>query len=221
MGFEYKLIGFMGFLVLSSLVLILNEPNNVPYSNLLKTISIEKGVYSDDPAIYQKTIQKEGSTCYTSPSVNNFCFEKPRMNDEYGISYIRGENDVQGELHFDPVEKGVNYFTIKNMTRINDETALITLADKNYSRSNINGTIYSIDEKFEHSMVLKKFDSFISHCHNKQGTSFEIVQYLGITTIEDRDYFMTWHTIGSSEHGIRCDYPEIMEYSLQFNFEDL
>ncbi len=191
------------------------------YSVPLNNLTIEHETYSDDPMTFQKTYEKEDSQCFTTPSMNRFCYEKPRMYEKNGISYVIGNNGISGELHFDPTDKGVSYFTIKNMTLIKGDTALITFADKNYHIGNETTTKYEINDEFEYSITIEKFDTFISHCYNYEGTVVEVVQYLGITTIENVDYFMTWHVPAVSKQGVKCDYPEIIKYSLKHHFGDL
>jgi len=188
------------------------------YSVPLNSFVVEKISYSSDPNIFQKTLDMEDSTCFTTPSMNLFCYEKPRMYEESGISYVRNPSGLDGELHFDPVNNGVSYFTIQNMTRINGDTSIITLDDKDYSFQNKDGVVYSIDEEFEYSTTIEKFDTFISHCHNFEGTEAMIIQYLGVTTMDGIDYFMTWHTLVSSKQGIACDYPQIIQASLKHDF---
>ncbi len=222
MKFEYGVIVVLGFLVLGILALVASNPSEVPIWKTLDSITIEREIFSDDPDIFAKTVEKEDSTCYTSLNGNLFCYSKPRMHDEeHGVSLVIGENGIQGELHFDPVSIGPDYFTIQNMTRIDSNSAMITLADKDYSVGGRDGVIYYIDEKFEYTTVIEKFDSFIAKCNNYEGTSVTIVQYLGIKTIDGTDYFLTWHTPAHFENGIRCDYPEIMQYSLEHNFGEL
>lgn len=221
MKFEYGVIAILGFLVFAILALVASEPDESPYWKILDNIAIERGAYSDDPDIFSKTMQKDDATCYTTPNGNLFCYDQPRTHEEFAVSYVMGENGIQGELHFDPVSIGPEYFTIQNMTLIDENTAMITLADRNYSISDLVGGIYSIDEKFEYSTVIEKFDVFISHCRNYEGTVVTLVQYLGIATIDGTDYFMTWHTPARFDDGIQCDYPEIMLHSLEYNFGDL
>lgn len=221
MKFEYSIIIVLGFLIFGILALVASSPNETPYWEVLNSITIERGIFSDDPDIFQKTKQKEDSTCYTTPNGNLFCYAKPRISEGFGVSYVYGENGIQGELHFDPINKGVDYFTIKNMTRIDGNTSMITLADKNYSVGNGTFTIYEITENFEFATTIEKFDSFIAKCNNYEGTSVTIVQYLGITTIDGVDYFRTWHTPAHFQKGIRCNYPDIIKHSLDHDFREL
>lgn len=222
MRFEYGIIIVMGVLTAVILVSIQYEPYKVPYWESFKHFEITKLAYTDDPDIFEKTKNSKDSTCHTSNNGNLFCYEPPRMYDrDYGVSYLRGENGVDGEMHFDPVSDGVNYFTMTNMTLVNDTVAIVTFADKDYSITGRDGTIYSINEEFEYFMNVEKFDTFVTHCHNYSGTVITLVQYLGVIPINGTDYFVTWHTIAESSQGIACDYPEIIQNSLEFNFEEV
>ncbi len=155
--------------------------------------------------------------------MNYFCYAKPRIyeNDLTLISYLIGENGISGELHFDNVDVGPNYFTMKGMSVINEDTAMITFADKDYRVGNSTFALYEITDDFEFSTVVEKFDTFIVKCDNYEGTRVTLVQYLGITTIDDVEYFLTWHTIAESKSGIACDYPQIIQHSLKHNFREL
>lgn len=221
MRFEYGIIIVMGVLTAAILASIVSEPHKIPYWESFRHFEITKMAYTDDPDMFEKTKNKQDSTCYASNNGNSFCYEPPRIDDKgFGISYLTGENGVDGEMHFDSIQKGVSYFTMTNMT-LNNNTAIVTLADKNYSRGGQGIVKYSIDEKFEHYMEIEKFDTFVTHCHNYDGTVINIVQYLGVIQINGTDYFVTWHTIAESSQGIACDYPEIIQNSLEFNFEEM
>lgn len=171
-------------------------------------------------------IQKQNdSTCYITPYANLFCYTKPRIYDEskkdHLSSYVIGNNGINGEIHFDRVGAEGGIFTIKNMSLIDDETALFTFADKNYRIGNKDRVDYEIVEKFEFSAVVKKFDTFITHCGNYGGTGATMVQYLGIANLDNVDYFLTWHTVINSKDGLSCKYPELIQYSLKHDFREL
>ena len=188
------------------------------YSAPLNKFVVERMAYSDDPDIFSKTQNKEGSSCFTTPSKNIFCYEKPRMYENSGVSYVRSATGIDGELHFDRTDNDSSYFTMKKITRINGDTAEITFADKNYRIGNKDRVDYEITDKFEFTATVQKYDTFITHCSNSEGTTANLVQYLGVTTIEDADYFMTWHTLVTSENGIDCDYPQIIKASMNHDF---
>ena len=114
-----------------------------------------------------------------------------------------------------------NFAKIKNMELIDDDTALFTFADKDYRIGNKDRTTYEITEDFEFNAVIKKFDSFITHCGNSDGTGATIVQYLGTTTMDDVEYFMTWHTVIEPEDRFSCKYPQIIQHSLNHDFGEL
>lgn len=171
---------------------------------------------------FNKIKNMEGSTCITTPSKNYFCYSKPRMFENGGVSYISDPNGIEGELHFSQVGKeGGFYFTMKNMTKINDNEAMIIFSDKNYRIGNDTSTIYEINDKFEYSTTIKKFDTFISNCSDYKGNHVNVVQYLGTKTIGGVEYFITWHTLGDAKNGIDCKYPDIIKYSLRHHFGEL
>lgn len=170
---------------------------------------------------FQEMYDYEGSECFTTSNGNLFCYSSPLFDGSPRASYVIGENGIDGEIHFDPVNPGVSYFLMLNMTLISDDKALITFADKGYKIGNEQRTLYEITDDFEFSAPVEKFDTFISHCTNYEGTSVTIVQYLGIKKINEIDYFLTWHTSGDSEQGVVCNYPQIIQHSLNYNFRQL
>ena len=174
---------------------------------------------------FQNVHDEKDSTCYNTPSMNEYCYKKPKIRDEQNLdhlsSFIVGNNGINGELHFDRVGLEGGIFTIKNMVLVDENSALITFADKDYRIGNKDRTTYEIIEDFEFTTIVEKYDSFITHCGNFDGTGATIVQYLGTTTIEDVDYFLTWHTVILPEDRFQCKYPEIIQYSLNHNFGDL
>jgi len=178
--------------------------------------------YADIVKNFQKMYDYKDSECFTTPNGNLFCYSKPLLfEDGPRATIMLSENGFDGEIHFDPVDPGTSYFTMKNMTRISDDTAMITFADNNYRVGNKDRTTYEITDKFEFDAIVEKFDSFIAKCNNYEGTSVTLVQYLGVDTIDGVDYFLTWHTLADSEEGISCNYPQIIQHSLKHNFREL
>ena len=192
------------------------------YSVPLNKAVIIPNFPSNDPNEFQKIQKENESTCYTTPSANMFCYKQPKIHDEQNKdhlwSFVIGENTINGEIHFDRVGLEGDMFTIKNMAPLDEDTALITFADKDYRIGNKDRTTYEITENFEFSTPVKKFDTFITHCGNFEGTGATIMQYLGVTTIEGGDYFVTWHTVITLEDGLPCKYPEIIQHSLKHDF---
>jgi len=174
------------------------------------------------PNEFQNVRDEKDSTCYTTLSMNLFCYKKPKIHDgndkNHLSSFIVGDNGINGELHFDRVGLDGGIFTIKNMNLIDDDSVLITFADKDYRIGNKDRTIYEIIEDFEFTTTVKKYDSFIAKCNNNNGSAATIVQFLGVTTIDDIDYFLTWHTVIVPEDKFQCKYPELIQHSLNHNF---
>jgi hypothetical protein len=166
---------------------------------------------------FAKIHEKKDSTCFTTPAGNHFCYEKPRFSDSspQGISIVRSNTTgTFGELHAEPTDRGFSYFTMKNMTQINGDTAMITFGDRDgYVKNRISKMAI-----FEFSKTVEKFDTFVSDCNNDENTRVTIIQYLGVSTIDDKDYFITWHTGGDLENPINCDYPQIIKHSFGHDF---
>ena len=208
----------------SSIVIILPAilftSDYINYSLPMEKMILWEDPFFNDPEKFVEVSNKKGSTCFTTPSMNYFCYSKPIIYED-GIprtSYVVGENGISGELHFDSINEGEFYFTMKNMSVIKGDTVIITFADNDYRVGNMDRTIYDIIDEFEFSTVIEKFDTFIVKCDNYEGTSVTIVQYLGIDTIDDVEYFITWHTRADSESGITCDYPQIIQHSFGHDF---
>lgn len=191
------------------------------YSASLKSLEIYPS--SDISKTFQEVFADDNSECFDTLNGNRFCYLNPiRYNDDgSSVSFVKGENGIEGEIHFDPIDIGANYFLMLNMTLISDDKAMITFTDKGYKIGNNQETLYEIDDNFEFTATVEKFDTFISHCGNYEGTNVTIVQYLGIREINGIDYFLTWHTNAESKQGVICDYPQIIQHSLDYNFRQL
>jgi len=174
---------------------------------------------------FQNVRDMKDSACHTTPSMNQYCYKKPDIRDEQNRdhlhSFIVGDNGINGEIHFDRVGLEGGIFTVKNIALLDETSALFTFADKDYRIGNKDRTTYEITGDFEFTTVVEKYDSFITHCGNFDGTGATIVQYLGTTTIDDVDYFLTWHAVILPEDKFQCKYPEIIQYSLKHDFGDL
>ena len=188
---------------------------DVPLNNLVIPVN------TDIVKNFQKMYDYKDSECFTTPNGNLFCYSSPLFEDGPRTAIVLSENGFDGEIHFDPVDSGTSYFTMKNMSRISDDAAMITFADNDYQVGNKNRIDYEITDKFEFDAIVEKYDTFIAKCNNYEGTSVTLVQYMGVDTIDEIDYFLTWHTLADSEQGISCDYPQIIQHSLKHNFKEL
>ena len=178
------------------------------------------------PAFEFAEIQaQKDSTCLTTPQNNIFCYKKPDthggQHTDHLSSYIVGNNGINGELHFQKVGLEGGIFTIKDREYINQDSALFTFADKDYRIGNKDRTTYEILDDFQFTALVKKYDSFITHCGNFTGEAATVNQFLGVTTINDVQYYLTWHTVIEFEQPIPCKYPQIIQHSLQTEFGEL
>lgn len=162
------------------------------------------------------TMNLKDSICFTTPSMNKFCYPTPTMHGTVGLSKIIGSDPESddGEVHFDNVNGGDFFYSIKNMKQADADSVLVTFGDK----EGYVGGVSPTSESFEFSITLEKFDTFASHCNDNEGTNVTVVQYLGIETIDDNDYFVTWHTEIDLEEPTTCVHPEIIQNSLNYDF---
>ncbi len=166
---------------------------------------------------FTSELSQNSTDCFTTPSMNEFCYPDPVMHETGGLSKIIGSDadSDDGEVHFDNVDTGTFYYSIKNMQQVSDgDDATITFGDKD----GYVGGSSTVSESFEFFTTLEKFDTFVSHCNNEEGTNVNVVQYIGIETIGNTDYFVTWHTGVDLEEPITCKYPELIQNSMSRNF---
>jgi len=187
------------------------------YSVPLNNVIVWDSDVTPDLDEFKKINESKESTCFTTPSMNYFCYEKPRFSGDSleGISIVRSNTTgTFGELHAEPTDRGFSYFTMKNMSQIEGDRAMITFGDREgYVKNRV-----STPANFEFTAVVEKFDTFVSDCNNEENTRVTIIQYLGVSTIDDKDYFITWHTGGDFENTIMCDYPQIIQHSFGHDF---
>lgn len=186
------------------------------FSVPLNSLELSKD-FQDTPEQFEKTKNLENSTCFTTRSMNEFCYDKPRIRDKIITSWLVG-NDVGfdgGEVHFDKINPGTSYFTMQNIKEIEDDSALITFGDRD---GKVTGSFFTSSEDFEFTTTVNKFDTFVSHCNNEDGTNVLVIQYLDIQTVDDADFFVTWHISADLENPIACEYPEIIQHSMGHDF---
>lgn len=190
------------------------------YSVPMDKMTVWEDMSFDVDEKFAKINEKKDSRCFTTPSMNYFCYAKPMIHEQgHLVSYLfSNTTGINGEIHFDDVISGTGYFTIKKMIQVSGNIANIIFADNNYWVGNATTILYKIEDHFEFAKTVDKFDTFIAKCNNYEGTSVTIVQYLGITNIEGMDYFVTWHTVANSDSGIVCKYPQVIQHSFEHDF---
>lgn len=131
-------------------------------------------------------------------------------------------------MHLEPVSRAVGYWAMSKIVPISETAAIITFSDSPdlYSQGIIafsDGAGFdeasgpSTPEEFEFAKTVEMYDTFVSNCRNG-GKVLDIVQYVGVVTVEDTDYVATWHVHAESEQGIPCSYPEIIRHSFGHDF---
>ncbi len=187
------------------------------YSIPFNDLKVEHIQHTSDPDIFQKIKRQENSTCFVTPSMNEYCYEKPRGGTDFKFSHPVGSNGINGEMHFEPVSGADGYWTMRNIAPMSDSSALITFSDNGdrYPPETLAG--WHITGEFEFTRIVEKYDTFVAYCADN-GKSFQIMQYLGTLTVEETDCVATWHVGATSEQGIKCKYPQIIQRSFDHDF---
>lgn len=183
----------------------------------LNSFIIEKIPMPTDPDRYQRIKAHEDSTCFLTPTNNEYCYEFPRGDEEFRVSHPIGSNEINGEMHFEPVNNANGYWTMSNINSLSNNTAIITFSDNSERYPSETLSRWHITNDFEFTKKVEKYDTFVSYCSN-DGKYLSLMQYLGIITVEDTDYVVTWHTGAVSEQGVTCKYPQIIQNSFSHDF---
>ena len=187
------------------------------YSIPLNDLVVEQFAFPSDPDRFQRIKQQEDSTCFVTPSDNEYCFEKPRGDEDFRFSHPIGSNGVSGEMHFEPVNHADGYWTMSSIIPISNDTVTITFSDNSDRYPDETLANWHITEEFEFTRTLEKYDTFVSHCSGN-GKYVTLMQYLGIFTVDETDYVATWHIGTISDPEIICKYPEIIQQSFGHDF---
>ena len=185
---------------------------SVPYNDFV----VAHMAYSSDPDSFHQTKQ-QGSACFVTPSNNEYCYGRPHSMGDISIAYIVGSNGIDGEMHLEPVGRATGYWAIGKMVPVSETTGVITFSDSIslYRDEALHRS--DTPEGFEFTRTVERYDTFVANCRN-DGRVVDIVQYLGVVTVEGTKYVATWHVHAESERGIPCDYPEIIRHSFGHDF---
>lgn len=183
----------------------------------LNTFVLAPLFIASEPDMFEKIKQQDGSTCFVTPSNNEYCFKAPRGDENFRVSHPLGSNGITGEMHFEPVRNATGYWTMSSIIPTSNSTATITFSDNSDRYPSETLARWHITEKFEFSKTVEKYDTFVAYCVDN-GKYVEIIQYMGVFTIQGTDYVATWHVGATSEKGITCKYPEIIRHSFGHDF---
>ena len=98
---------------------------SVPYNDF----AVVHMAYSPDPNSFQLTKQQQGSSCFVTPSNNEYCYEYPRNVGDFLVTYIIGSNGIDGEMHLEPVGHATGYWAISKMVPVSETIGVITFSD--------------------------------------------------------------------------------------------
>jgi hypothetical protein len=121
----------------------------------LNNLVVERFSFPSDPDIFQRIKQQEDSTCFVTPSDNEYCFEKPRGDEDSRFSYPIGSNGISGEMHFEPVNNADGYWTMSSIIHIPNDMVTITFSDNSDRYPDETLANWHITEKFEFTQTLE------------------------------------------------------------------
>lgn len=185
---------------------------SVPYNDF----AVAHMVYSLDPDSFQMTKQQQGSACFVTPSNNEYCYKSPNTTGNFLTTYIVGSNGIDGEMHLYPVNNVSRHWAIAKIVPVSETVGVITFS---YAASLGYGNLNDPDppEEFEFTKTVTRYDTFVTNCR-ADGIVVDIVQYLGVVTVEGAEHVAIWHVHAESERGIPCKYPEIIKHSFGHDF---
>lgn len=173
--------------------------------------------FSNDPNRFQRIKGLEDSTCFVTPANNEYCFKYPIGDEEFRYSHPIRSDEVSGEMHLEPANNATGYWSMSKIVPVSDDSAIITFSDNSDRYPPETLARWLVTEEFEFTRTVEKYETFVSHCAG-DGFHMEIMQYLGLFTIEDTDYLATWHVHVTSDQEIACKYPQIIQASFGHDF---
>ena len=201
------------------LLISLNYESISDFYNIAQPLNdfvLDDWISSNYPDRFQEIKELDDSTCFVTPTNNQYCYKKPKGGEDFKSTHPIGDNGISGELHLEPLHNITGYWTMKEITPINQDSAVITFSDNSerYPKNTLDRWHMT---EFEFTKIIKKYDTFVAICSNN-GKNLEVMQFLGIITIEKVDYVATWHIGAASENAVDCKYPQIIQASFGVDF---
>ena len=187
------------------------------YSIPLKSFSAKPMTFVYEPDRFEKIKGMDDSTCFVTPTNNEYCYKFPIGDEDFRVSHPLSSAGISGELHLEPADNAEGYWSMSSIVPITNNSAIITFSDNSDRYPPETLARWLLTEEFEFTRTVEKFDTFVSHCAGDR-KNMEVMQYLGIITVEDTDYVATWHIAVSSDVEITCKYPEIIMNSFGVDF---
>ena len=149
----------------------------------------------------------DNSECVTAIH-NEFCYEN--LSEFTPVTSVTG---LDGEIVLKRADSNdTGYSTINQMSDGDGDSVTATFESDGWNHAT---------DDTELNLEMKPYDSVITGCFDNVhgGTDAVLVMYLGITTVDDVDYFMTWHgMITSGDLSAQCSYPETVHASIGHDF---
>ena len=127
-----------------------------------------------------------------------------------------------GDIHYDRVNRDQKYWaTLSEIKLYEDNSIEITFSDNDYRIGwvyrNQPEQVFQIPD-FEYVASIKEGQTFAALCTETFEKKIHVLKYDGIVQREDIDYYIFWHKVADFPEYIGCDYPEIIQNSLDVDF---
>lgn len=211
MNFQYGLIIAMGLLVSASLVLIYNQPDQIPKWQALHDIKQQDTGFECDEQCKQG-YENNGAICIEG-GISDYVCRPPREIRFPEREYpILGLNPPEyGELAYFP--DGLNLtrsriFDVAQVDMINPETKQVRVE---FGSHHLNWP----ETFFEYSATMYPGDTFVSHCTGINLKIGHLVEYIDTFELDGTTYIEFWgsHVI-MPDNLLPCEMPDLIEHSL-------
>ena len=127
-----------------------------------------------------------------------------------------------GDTHYDRVDRDQKYWaTLSEIKLLDDNSIGITFSDNDYriewTYRNQPEQVFQVPD-FEYIATIKEGKTFAALCTEASEKKIHVLKYDGIIQKEEVEYYVFWHKVADFPEYIRCDYPEIIQHSLDVDF---
>ena len=210
MKFEYGLVIVMGILVVSSLALIYNNPEQIPHWNALSEIKLQDSGFTCDLECMEER-QIHGASCTNITKDEYVC--RPARE----ITFPEREYPIPtawpmeyGEFAYFPEGKllEMRIFDVAKIELIDPDTKQIAIEFSSHLPK-------FPETEFTYFATMYPGDTFVAHCTGSSFKTGHIVEYMDVFDLNGITYIEFWGVhVTMPDKLIPCQMPELIEHSL-------
>ena len=212
MKFEYGVIAVVGFLVFSTISLIVNQPDDIPHWNYLQEIKQQEFEEGCNIDCKKEQEDKRGYHCTSLDSEQYICRPPRKIFYENEVVQIRTAFPPNyGEFAYIPegiIVPDNKLFDIAKTEIINSQTKEIGIDFRFHNPKDPEG-------QFEYYSSLVHGQTFISHCLGGDSKTAHIVEYRDVFELDNTTYVEFWGThVTMPDELLPCKMPELLHHSI-------